>query len=217
MFACNFHGGKGMDDLMSARDFYLQQSKKAKLETPNAFVWTPFKGSFTHDFLWLTDHADLKAFASYTDARDAVSEMAAVRVRFESVANCSSGITMRRRIYDGGETPVTTPPAFVAASACNLNAGVRIADLDDLWEHINDVLNELGKHKAFHLYVSTPFTTSPSSPDVFIHRVNNSASVWADRVEALSNSESGQELERHANSVLSCDTSLWYAHWVVSG
>ena len=67
-----------------------------------------------------------------------------------------------RRVYDGGEAPVTTPPAFIVASACKLNHGVRIADLGDLWGHVTSVLDTLGKHKAFHFYVGTH--TQPTHP-----------------------------------------------------
>ena len=202
-FACNFYDGKDMDDLMSARDFYLKQAQKAGFKTPNAFVWTPFKGDFKHDFLWFNDHADLQAFASATDVAQTTPEMAVVQARFDSIADCSSGLTLRRRVYDGGEAPVTTPPAFIVASACKLNHGVRIADLGDLWGHVTSVLDTLGKHKAFHFYVGTPYRANSSSHDLFMHRVNDSASAWAARVEALDSSTAGQALGRHFNSLLS--------------
>jgi len=38
VFVCNYLDGKDMDDVLSARDFYLKQAKKAGLETPMAYV-----------------------------------------------------------------------------------------------------------------------------------------------------------------------------------
>jgi|APSaa5957512535_1039671.scaffolds.fasta_scaffold28333_2 hypothetical protein len=215
MFSCNFHEGKDMDDLMSVRDFYVKQSKKAGLEIPFAFVWTPIKGDFDYDFIWFNYHADLTAFAQFTDAFDAVPALAAVKTRFDSVADCSSDIVRRWKFYDGGEAPVVTPPAFIASSACILNPGVRMQDLGDLWGHISRTLEGFGRHKAFHHYVVSPFTSGPGSPDLFIYGVHDSVTAWAERDEALRNSETGQGLERLVNAVMSCRTSLWNAHWVV--
>jgi len=215
-FACSFLGDKDMDDLMSARDFYLKQSKKAGLETPRAYLWTPLKDHFEFDFFWFNDHSDLNAFARTTDAFHASPQMREAMARFESVADCRSDLSSRLRIYDGGTPPVTSPPAFVAYHSCELRPDVRMTELADLWAHVNDVLGRLGMHKAFHLYVITPLTASPIDADIFVAEINDSATVWARRVGALQSSEPGQALQRHYDALLDCDTSLWHADRVVN-
>ncbi|MFB3106552.1 MAG: hypothetical protein ACE1ZA_16740 [Pseudomonadales bacterium] len=215
VFVCNFIDGKDMDDVMSARDFYVRQAEKAGLEIPTSFVWTPFKGSFNYDVLWFSNYTDLSAFGAYTDAFAASSEMTAVDERFETVLDCRSGIAMRETVFDGGEPPVANPPAFISSSACTYRSGMAQADLGDLWGHLNDVLNELGTHTDFVFYSGIPFTSNPNSPDLRLYGVHDSASAWAGRAEAIRGSEAGQSLGRHFNAVLDCDNSLWIAQRVI--
>lgn len=214
-FSCDFRKGKDMDDLMAYRDFYVKQAEKAGLVTPWSFVWTPLKGGFEHDFTWYNYHADLQAFAMFADAFEATPALKAVRARFNSIADCSSNIVRRNKIYDGGEAPVSTPPALVASRACSLKAGIRLEDLDDLWEHYTRVLEALGGHRGYHLYVVTPYTSVPGNPEVFIYGVNNNVSAWAAREELVQNSKIGQALERELQNKLRCRTGLWDAHWVM--
>ena len=65
VFICNYLDGKDMGDMMSARDYYLKQAKKAGIDIPNSFVWTPYKtSSSTSDLLWFSNYENLAAFAA---------------------------------------------------------------------------------------------------------------------------------------------------------
>ncbi|MEM8769537.1 MAG: hypothetical protein AAGE43_19025, partial [Pseudomonadota bacterium] len=63
-FACNFNDGKDMDDLRSARDFYVRESGKEGLETAPAYVWSLFKGGVPFDHIWFDLYANLGAFTA---------------------------------------------------------------------------------------------------------------------------------------------------------
>ena len=65
---CTLNDGKGIDDVMDARDFYLKQAKIANLETPPAFLWTPWKAFTDIDLVWFNVHEDFAAFAKQADA-----------------------------------------------------------------------------------------------------------------------------------------------------
>ena len=216
-FACNFNDGQNMDDLMSARDFYLEQAKKAGIDPPVAFVWTPLKvADQAFDLLWFNNHADLAAFAMATDADVASPEMAAVLERFNSVVDCTSSISAHTMVYDGGEAPVTTPPAFIDAYACHFASGMGVADLDDMWKHHRIALNGLGIFTDMAVYTSVPITSGPHSADIYIYGVHDTASAWAARKAALASTDIGQSLGKHVNSVLDCDMALFHGQRIVS-
>ena len=99
IYTCNFNEGKGMSDLMAARDFYLKQMEKAGLKTSQAFVWTPYKAAVGFDFLWANNYADLMTFAREADAYDRSPEGRAADARFATVATCTSLLANRRQFF----------------------------------------------------------------------------------------------------------------------
>ena len=63
-FLCNFNDGQDMDDLLSARDYYLRQAEKAGITPEPAYVWTLFKGDLDFELIWHNVHANLAAFGN---------------------------------------------------------------------------------------------------------------------------------------------------------
>ena len=66
-FACNFHDGQDMDDLLSARDYFVRQAERAGITPRASYVWSRYKGGPDFDYVWLTVHQDLAAFAARAD------------------------------------------------------------------------------------------------------------------------------------------------------
>jgi hypothetical protein len=214
VFVCNYLDGKDIADVMSARDFYLKQAKKAGIEAPESFVWTPYKANVDFDLLWFSNHESMASFAAQADAGAASPEMTAVQARFETVIKCDSALGMRNVIFDGGELAVT-PPAIITSNACMLNPGVTSDDLEDLWGHVRQVLSGMDEYKNGIFYSYTPVTTDQNTPDLFLYGVNDTVTDWANKRGAFAGSEAGAALGRHFQAVMDCDTSMWFGQRVV--
>jgi hypothetical protein len=209
VFVCNYKDGKGMQDVMGARDFYVAQSKKAKLDVPQAFIWTPWKSFSDIDMLWFNVHEDFAAFAARADAGAGSAEMAAVAERFDSVADCNSGLMSREVVFDGGKFEIKNPPAVIGSNACMLRKGVRTDDLKELWGHARTVLGGMKEYENHIVYATTPLTPGAASPDIFVYSVHESATAMATKQAAFMKSEDGSLLASHFDSLLDCNNSLW--------
>lgn len=215
VFICNYLDGKDMGDMMSARDYYLKQAKKAGIDVPNSFVWTPYKtNSSTSDLLWFSNYENLAAFAATADAQAASAEMAEVQAGFDSVVKCTSALGTRNLIFDGGGLDLT-PPVIITSSTCNLNPGVGAADLEDLWGHVRGTLGDMDEYKNGTFYSYTPITTSSTTPDLFLYGVNDTVTDWANKRAAFGASKAGASLGRHFQAVMECNNSLWRGQQVI--
>ena len=77
------------------------------------------------------------------------------------------------------------------------------------------VLGSMDAYKNSMVYVTTPMTQGPNTPDLFIYGVNENVSAWANKQAAFAASEGGPGLGRHFQSVLDCNSSLWMGQRVV--
>ena len=216
-FLCNFNDGQDMDDLLSARDYYLRQAEKAGITPEPAYVWTLFKGDLDFELVWHNVHANLAAFGASTDAGGAAPEMASVGERFNTVATCRSGIMAISPVFLGSDNDGPSEQAFVSAFGCNLRPGVGPDNISDLNGHISSVLGGLDTHKSFALFSGTPMTPGPTTPDLLYFGVSDNASAWANGVDAIGSSAGGPTLGRHFNATLDCAQSLWFSQQVVEG
>ena len=214
VFVCDYLDGKDLADVMSARDFYLKQAKKAGIEAPESFVWTPYKASVDFDLLWFSNYDSMASFAAQADAGAASPEMTAVQARFDTVVKCDSSLGMRNVIFDGGELAVT-PPAIITSNACNLQHGVSRDNLEDLWDHVRQVLGGKDEYKNGIFYSFTPVTTSARTPDLFLYGVSDTVTDWASKRGAFAGSEDGPALARHFEATLDCNNSLWFGQPVI--
>lgn len=215
-FACNFKDGKDMDDLRSVRDYYLREAEKAGVPTPEAYVWTRFKGGVPFDHIWFDLHADLADFAASSEAwRN--GDMSKVDARFDELETCEANIATVRPIFMGGEAAPGSDSTFISSNACTLRHGVGPDDLADLEGHINGVLSGLDQFNSTAIFAATPVSDGTNRADVFIFGVNPSPSAWAASIAALNGAPGGPALGRHFNATLDCATSLWFAEQVVGG
>ncbi|MCZ6642261.1 MAG: hypothetical protein O7G86_20435 [Gammaproteobacteria bacterium] len=214
-FACNYHDGKDMDDLLSARDYMVKQAGKAGLSLAPGYVWSKYKGGPDLDHIWFTVHESLAAFAAESEAFGSAPELAGVGARFDTVASCDSNIAMARAIFQGSEAGPPVGSAFISSNACMFHDGVDASDMADLEGHLAGVLGEMSAYNSTTFISATPFTSGPDSADVYLFSINASQSAWAAGVTAFQASASGPALLRHLNSLLDCDTSLWFSEQVV--
>jgi hypothetical protein len=214
-YACNFNDGKDMDDLMSARDYYVDQYEKNGLTAPTAYVWSLFKGEAPAELIWFDVHESLQAFAQSADAAMAATGLEKVQERFDAVITCqSSNVGAFVPVYEregGGEGPV-----FVSSNACNMKHGVRDEHVADLQRHISGVLGGMDGMTPQAVYMGSPISRGPNSPDRYLFAVNDSVSAWADFVAGLGSSAAGAQLGRHFDMVFDCSTTMWTAQQVVS-
>jgi hypothetical protein len=215
-FACNFHDGKDMDDLMSARDYYVSESKKAGISTPTAYVWNRFRGGVPFDHIWFDLHPDLAAFAAGTEEYRSV-DMSKVDARFEAIETCEANVAMVRPIFQGSEAAPPSGSTFISSNACTFRGGAGPDDLADLEGHIGAVLGGLDAWKSASIFAATPFTQGQNSADIFIFSINASPSAWAAGVGAIGAAAGGAALGRHFEGMLDCNTSLWFSEQVVGG
>lgn len=217
VYTCSFNDGKDMDDLMAARDYYLKQMEKAGLEASTAYVWTPFKASVGFDFLWANNHENIMAYAESTDAFNASADAAAAMERFESVATCTSSLSMRRQTFQAeGEMTPSSSGAVIHAFACNYRHGQGPEALEDLVNHVGRVVGSMGLKDGSSGYVSVPGAgAGPNMADVYFYNVSSSLTSWAKRNAALQADPGMPSLMRHLQTVMDCGGSLFNGQRVV--
>jgi hypothetical protein len=215
-FACSYNPGKDMDDLLAARDYLVKQAAKAGIALRATYVWSLFKGNAPIDFVWLTPHDSLAAYAAGVEANAGNSDMAGVGARFDAVADCATNLANLNAVYQGEGPTDTAAPAFVSAFSCNAKPGVGPAQMADLRNHIGAVVGTLGDDAPRFMFTSTPITNGANSPDVRLFAVNDSISDWASFNAAVGNSAGGPQLLRHFGMVLDCGQALFTSQQVVS-
>lgn len=217
VYVCDYKDGKGMDDVLSARDNYLKQAKKAGIPTPDAFVWNHFRGGATADVIWFNNYENEADWAKQTDASAGSAEMAGVNARFETVVDCSPGLATRKSVYASENFAVDGNSAVISSNACMLNDGVTSASLDDLWDHANGVLSNMDEYSNFLLYASNPVTPGANSADLYLYGVSDSLTSWAAGRAAFGGTDAGQQLGRHFRAMMTCTSDLWIGQQVVGG
>lgn len=215
VFVCNYQDGKDMGDILSARDFYLKQAKKAGIQVPESFVWNHLKGSAPIDVIWFSNYESEMDFAKQADASAGSSEMAAVNARFESVVDCTAGLSSRKTVYASAEFNVTGESAIISSNACMLNDGVDAKALDDLWNHVKGVLGSMDEYNNFMLYTSNSTTPGANTADLYLYGVSDNLTAWAAGRAAFGSSDAGQSLSRHFQALMSCNADLWIGQKVV--
>lgn len=213
VYTCNFKDGADMDDLMSARDFYVKQMDKAGIEPDPAFVWTPIAGTPDWDFIWFNNIANMNSFGQGFDKYDASPEGQAAAARFNSIARCNMSLSTHQQFFDGGEFGATER-AVVASSACRLRHGQTMENVQDLISHLKGVLGQSDLHKSFLAYMNVPIV-STTDMDLFLYGVHENMADYAARATEISTSDSWGMLRRHFAQVLDCRASLWWGQPVV--
>lgn len=213
VYACNFKEGSDMDDLMSARDFYLKQMEKAGITADPAFVWTPIAGTPDWDFIWFNNLSNLNAFGQGFDKYEASPEGQAAAARFNSVARCDMSLATHQQFFDGGEFGATER-AVISSSACRLRHGQTMQNMQDLITHLKGVLADSDLHKSFLAYMNVPMV-STTDADLFLYGVHENMADYAARTTEISTADSWGMLRRHFAQVLDCKASLWWGEPVV--
>lgn len=217
-FVCNFNQGQDMDDLMSARDFYLTQVEKLGLDPRQHFVWTPFKVDVDFDFIWAANFPDLVTFGRESDQFMNSAEGRAAQERFDRVATCSSSLSQRWQLYQAPGEFSGDPgsPAVIGTFACNYRAGQGPDDLGDFMNHATDVVSGLNREDGYVAYAAVPMTgAGPNTRDVYFYGVQGTLEDWAERSVAIQTSEAGASLQRHLNTIFDCSSGLFFGQQVV--
>jgi len=217
IYTCSFNDGKDMDDLMSARDYYINQMGKADQDPSMAFVWTPYKASVGFDFLWANNSENMMAFAEGADAFNESPEGVAAMDRFNTVASCTSSLAMRRQTYQAeGELTPGSNGALINAFACNYRHGRGPDDLGDLVDHVSRVLGSLDLEDGSSGYISVPSVgAGPDSADFYFYGVHSSLTNWAARTATLQASQDAPSLIRHLQTIAECSGVLFHGQRVV--
>ena len=214
-FACNFNDGKDMDDLRSARDFYVRETGKEGLEVPPAYVWNRFKGGVPFDHIWFDLYANLGAFTADVAAYGA-ADTDRIEERFASVASCENNLFTVKAIHVGGSASPGAETSFITSNACTLKHGIGDQEVLDFENHARGVLGSMDAYNETAVYIATPITHSPTSADRYIFSVNPTVTAWSEGQAAFAASPDTGILTRHFNLTFNCMTSLWFAEEMVS-
>jgi hypothetical protein len=215
VFICNYENGSDYDDLLKARDYYVQQAEKAGLTLPPSFTWQPIKvGAGAPDFLWFSYHQNASEYGQFADAMAGSADMQKASERFEAMSDCDSALNSQTQVYDGGED--FEPPGYIQSFACNFRDGADASSLGDLNAHIAGYLGGTGTDKSFLVFQSTSLTPRTDSPDLRMFTVSESASAWGARQDALQASADGQSMVRHFRAILDCSVSHWSGENVIA-
>jgi hypothetical protein len=215
-YTCNLNPGKDMDDLMAARDYYVKQADKAGIKLGASYLFSLFKGNLPFDLVWMTPHDSLAAFAAATEAEAASADMAGITARFDAVVDCTPNLNNLTPVFQKEGSAPDGEPAFISASACSINPGIGPVEVQDLRNHIADVVGSLGDAAPNLMFTLTPITSSPTGPEEILFAVHDSVSSWANFTTAVRSSPAGPSLGRHFQAVLDCDLALWNTQRVIT-
>jgi len=220
-YVCNFNEGKGILDLMSARDVLVGQIEKIGSEDLSAmasFVWMPYMSNTAADFMWWNMNANLNAWGRAADAFNNSDEGAAAGQAFGEVAQCvGAGLVAHDEIYDGGEE-ISVPEggsALLETFACELRDGKTLADAREAVEYWQGVIKGLGTHTSYRAYMHTPLVNE-SPYDLFYFAVHNNATDYAARQTAYLTSKGGAEAGRRFGEVQRCAAGLYWGSPIIT-
>ncbi len=216
-WACTYNAGQDQGDLMAARDYLVKQAAKAGVSLQPAYVWNALKGGVPMDFLWMSPHENLDAFAAAIDEFAAAPDLSGVQARFDSVADCQPGLNQTMLVHSREAAEDTDDTAHIVSFACDINHGMNSNDLPDLRAHIGGVMGSMGDNSPNFSVMVQPITGGANVRDVYMFSVYDNVSAWSKFVGAMLPSEAGQSLVRHFNVVLSCDQTMWTGMQVIGG
>ena len=215
---CNFNDGSDLDDVLKARDFFVKQLKTLNINSFDTFIWTPYRGSYAIDFLWLNDYRDLLHNAAVDDVYYNSQEGIAAEGRFAKIAACQkSGFAYRKNLFPNNQTSSSgADKAVIESFACHIKPGWNDADIEDLDRHLQSTFSSVEVYKHFLGFSTTPFV-GQFDYDIYYYGVHDSLETFAKRDEFSRTSPQGQSLTRHWRKVLDCDRSLWWGQNVNRG
>lgn len=215
-YTCNFNSGKDMDDLMAARDNFVKQADKAGIKLGASYLFSLFKGNLPFELVWMNPHDSLAAFAAATEEQAASSAMVDALARFETVVDCTANLNNITPVFQREGNEPDGEPGFVSAYACSTQPGVGPVEVQDLRNHISDVMGTLGDNAPGFMFTMNPITSGPTAADVILFAVNDSVSSWVNFTTAVRSSPAGPSLGRHFQAVADCDLALWNTQRVIA-
>jgi len=213
-WTCQYHAGKGLKDLLGARDYMVKQADKAGIDLGSQFVWSLAKGDLGFDFVWQAPHDSGQAFAARLDAMGAAPEMAGVNARFDDVGDCTARLGGFEILHRRGA--VSNPDAYVIAGlACRAKPDIGPADVSDLEAHIVRVRESLGDKAPLLTAAIKPRTRGPNGSNWILFSLFDNFSEQMAFQNTISSSETTQSLDRHFRTKMDCNFALWRAQQVI--
>ena len=214
-YFCSYVAGKDRGDLDAATSFYQKQAEKAGIKRPTSYLWTHMKGTAPVDFVWLSVHESLVAYGASADAEAASSEIAAVNVRYDTVARCQPNLGVAIPVIAPDPDGAGPDGATLATYACTFQKGSSAADLGDLTNHIAGVNAGMGDAGLAAAFQITPLTSDQQGPDVVFVAAAESTAAWATNIATLQTTPEGQAMVRHFNAVVDCGMNLWTSEQLI--
>lgn len=215
VYVCNYINGADRDDLMSARDYLVNQLDKIDIEL-NTYLWTPVLGTRGDiDFLWQNHYADLNEWGAVADKYTRSDEGQAAQARFDEIIDCNPALNTRHELFNGGGEVGGNPPVTISVASCTLRHGKNMdSDVNDFVTHLRGTLASMDEYKSFLGYMMVPMV-SPGEVDLRFVGVYNSMTDYAAATTAMRSTEGGQMLGRHFNTVFDCNSSLWAGERII--
>lgn len=218
-YACNYKDGKGYDDLMSVRDFYVGEIAKigsADLGNMVSFLWTPYKAATDWDFLWFDMHENMNAMGRAADAFDNSASAAPVAARFEEVSECpSAGIVTHEQIHEATEDFGGEGPVIVESFACTFHPGKGVADARAVVELWQKTIDDLGIYESYSAFMQIP-VVSGTGMDLYYFGVHTNMTDYAARTSAYRTSAAGMDTDGRFDEVHRCNSALWQGRIIIN-
>ena len=214
-YFCTYQPGKDRGDLLATRDNFVKVAAREDVALNDAYVWHASKGASPADFIWMSVHENLAAYGAATQAIADSEAVSAAVARFDTVAKCQSNLGSARTVREGKPLP-EGEGTFIVSNMCKTKGPMSIGDIQDFRGHIGDVMDGMKSFEQVTVYSIVPMTGGPESPDVVLFGVHDSVGGWASRSAEMAASPAGQSLQRHAEAILECSTSMWNSEQVIS-
>ena len=213
-WTCSYKEGKGLNDLLAARDFELKQAEKAGIDLGNQFLWSLYKGDRDFDFVWQAPHDSWAAFNQRQDSIFASAQMSKAQARYDDIATCR-GVMGALNVLHSRGVGTESDNYVVASNACRIKDGVSREDMVDLENHIAGIRTAMGDQAPLMTASIRMFTTGPNTPDWVTFSTYNNMTQRGDSVTTMRQMEQAQSLFRHRRTKLDCSFSLWRGQQVM--
>lgn len=216
-YACTYKEGKDFDDKLKVRDYMVAQMEKAELTKVPGYHMTQIKGMAPVDTLWMDVHPNLAAFGANSDAWDASGIGAGVEERFDAVEDCIPGLSALRAIHQQEDDDnESDDPNLAVTLACNFIHGKGPEHMDELVNHMGNVMAGMGADAPGFAYLRTPITRGQDFPDLFLSSVFDDMTHWTRYVGQLFTTDAGSSMRSHMDMVVDCNISMWRTEQVVT-
>jgi hypothetical protein len=197
------------------RERVAQQQRQAGF---SLFIWTPYTGTFEHNYIMGITSNDLIAMADGTTNYISSGNATLMGPCFQALnESCDTSIVMAERIKTGaiGNTGDRMPDAVVETFACKVNPGSTMADVTAAVDFWKTAVAKMPSPNSYEATMLRPYRGTNGDVDFGWVGASPDLKSWARGDTDYLASKDGQAGKACFAKVSTCRISLWTGYWIV--